>query len=582
MVQRVMVSLAVGVVAVLSAVSVGSGAPGREVAPASAIPPTGEMIAYTVIRSAEQVFETSVAGRSVKRLRTSDAVEYEPSVSPDGRRLVFVSTLGGGADIYVAARNGSGQTRLTTSPQADYDPSWSAAGTRIAWVRERDGRGELWVMAANGSGQRRIVAGRDAENPSWSPDGKHIAFWDGQREAIYSVPSVGGPAKRLTGGWHPVWSPDGTRIALARDVDGTSTLMLYDVASKTVRALFAEPEDDDGWPAWSPDGKRIAFERYGSETETNDIWVAGAGGKGARPVVATWAEEANPQFTPDGKHLTFTSDGVADADIAAANADGTDEHLVVTGSAWEHDPSWAPDGSALVYTSDGPGNPSVLSRKATPEPAETLNWDIYLVGADGTGLKRLTKAPAADVSPSWGPGNRIAFESDRSGDSEIWTLAADGTGAKQVTRRDGWDGDPDWSPDGMQIAYASERGQDTEIFVTSADGRDTIQVTRNDAADDGPAWSPAGDRIAFASNAGGRWSIWVAEPDGSNVRRVTRGDGEDEYPAWSADGKWILFSRDTGDLARRVMRVRLDGSGLAPVTSGRIQSWLPSAYAPSP
>lgn len=92
--------------------------------------------------------------------------------------------------------------------------------------------------------------------------------------------------------------------------------------------------------------------------------------------------------------------------------------------------------------------------------------------------------------------------------------------------------------------------------------------------------SPAGDRIAFASEAGDGWSIWVAEPDGSNVRRVTRGDGE--YPAWSADGNWILFSRDTGDLVRQVLRVRPNQTGLAPVTSGRIQSWLPSAYAPRP
>ncbi len=241
-----------------------------------------------------------------------------------------------------------------------------------------------------------------------------------------------------------------------------------------------------------------------------------------------------------------------------------------------YDVLWARTAARLVRR--------IGSRRAPrpAEPAEEANWDIYLARADGTGLQRLTRAPSDDVSPAWGPGNRIAFESDRSGDPEIWTIAADGTGAKQVTRHEGWDGDPDWSPDGTQLAYATERGDDTEISVTSTDGRDTIQVTRNDVDDDGPAWSPAGDRIAFARNAGEGWSIWVVEPDGSNARRVTRVDGDDEYPAWSADGTWILFSRDTGDLVRQVMRVRPNGTGLAPVTNGRIQSWLPSSYAPRP
>lgn len=584
MVARVVLSVVVGAAAVLSAVSMDQGAAAEQVGRAAAAASADGMIAYTVVRSAEQLFETSVLAPAARRLRTSDAVEYEPSVSPNGRRLVFVSTLGGSADIYVSSRNGVGQRRLTTSAEADYDPSWSPGGMRLAWVRERSGRGEIWVMAADGSGQRRIVAGKNAQNPSWSPDGRRLVFSDWRNDVVYSVSSKGGGLERLAPGWSPVYSPDGAHIALARDVEGTSTIMLYDVASRSARTLFAEPEEDDSWPAWSPDGKRIAFERYDYETDTTDIWVAGADGKRARPVLATWADEGNPRFTPDGKRLTFTSDRAADADIAVANADGTNERFLVTGPSWDRDPSWSPDGTMLAYTSDGPGNPSVLSRAGAAREtgaAAAVNWDIYLVRADGTGLKRLTRSPADDVSPAWGPANRIAFESDRSGDSEIWTMEADGTGAKQVSRHDDWDGDPDWSPDGAQIVYSSDRGGDTEIFVTSVDGRDTIQVTRNDVNDDGPAWSPDGSRIAYASNVADAWSIWVVEPDGSNVRRVTRSPADDEYPDWSADGNWILFSRDTGDLTMRIMRVRPTGGGATQVTTGAIQSGLPSAFAPS-
>jgi TolB protein len=585
MLSRVAVPLAVCATAVFSALALGHGASAREVAPTSRAASTDGVIAYTVVRSAEQLFETPVASGSARRLRTNDAVEYEPSVSPNGRRLVFVSSLGGSADIYVASRNGSGQKRLTTSPLPDWDPAWSPAGTRIAWVRVRDGRGELWVMAADGSGQRWIVAAKDAQNPSWSPDGKRLVFWDARNEVVYTVSSAGGVATRVTTGRHPDWSPDGGSIALARDVDETSTLFVYDVASRTDRRLIPDSEADDSWPVWSPDGKRIAFERYDWDTDSTDIGIVGADGKGDRPVLATPDDDYNPQFTPDGMHLTFSSDRASNADIAVANADGTNERVIVSSAAWDYDPSWSPDGTALVFTSDRSTGLPVLSRTDGPTPAQVSaepGREIYRVQADGTGLRRLTKSPADDVSAAWGPGNRIAFESDRSGDPEIWTVEADGTDPKQVTRHDGWDGDPDWSPDGTRIAYASERGDDTEIFVTSVDGKDTVQITRNDADDDGPAWSPDGRLIAFESEVRGPWDVWVAESDGNGVRRVTRTPGYDEYPDWASDGKWIVFSRETDDGLMRIMRVRPNGSGIVQVTTGQIRSWLPSTFAPAP
>ena len=572
-------------VIVLAALAAGHGASARGVAPTFRAASTDGVIAYTVVRSAEQLFETSLTVGSARRLRTNDAVEYEPSVSPNGRRLVFVSSLGGSADIYAASRNGAGQNQLTTSPQADYDPTWSPDGTRIGWVRERAGRGEIWVMAANGSGQRRLVASKDAQNPSWSPDGTRLAFWDAGKAVVYTVSSSGGGVTQITKGEHPDWSPHGDRIALVRDVDETSTLFVYDVASRTARRLLPQSEDDDGWPVWSPDGRRIAFDRYDWETDSSDLWVVGADGKGARPVLSTPYDEYNPQFTPDGAQLTFSSDRASNADIAVANADGTNERVIVSGTAWDYDPSWSPDGTALVFTSDRSTGLPVLSLSGAATPAQVSaepGREIYRVQADGTGLRRLTRSPADDISAAWGPGNRIAFETDRSGDPEVWTMAADGTDPKQVTRHDGWDGDPDWSPDGTQITYASERGDDTEIFVTSADGRDTIQVTRNDGDDDGPAWSPDGRLIAFESDARGPWDVWVARPDGSGVRRVTHSPGYDEYPDWTPDGKWIVFSRDNDDQLLRIMRVRPGGSGLAQVTTGQIRSWLPSTFAAAP
>ena len=102
-------------------------------------------------------------------------------------------------------------------------------------------------MTADGGGQHRIVAGKDVQNPAWSPDGKRLVFCDGRNDTIFSVSPVGSGLVRLTRGWHPVYSPDGSSIAFSREVDGTETLMVYDIARKLyvwTTPLKKEPKKD--------------------------------------------------------------------------------------------------------------------------------------------------------------------------------------------------------------------------------------------------------------------------------------------------------------------------------------------------
>jgi len=143
----------------------------------------------------------------------------------------------------------------------------------------------------------------------------------------------------------------------------------------------------------------------------------------------------------------------------------------------------------------------------------------------------------AEVGSSNSAAGRIAFSGGPHGHQDVYIVNADGTGLRQLTTDPAADFDPTWSPDGKRIAYRHETNGDStaEIYVMNADGSHRRNLTRRAGQDHAPAWSPDGKKIAFASvRRGPSLAIWVMNTDGSHQRRVSKVDGE--YPAWSPDG----------------------------------------------
>ena len=120
------------------------------------------------------------------------------------------------------------------------------------------------------------------------------------------------------------------------------------------------------------------------------------------------------------------------------------------------------------------------------------------MNADGSGQTRLTNNDAWDQFPSWSPdGSRIAFRSYRDGDYDIYVMNADGSGLTNLTNNAGRHysarRSPDsarWSPDGSRIAFESVRDGNDEIYVMNADGSGQTRLTDNDAMDWWPSWGP--------------------------------------------------------------------------------------------
>jgi len=184
------------------------------------------------------------------------------------------------------------------------------------------------------------------------------------------------------------------------------------------------------------------------------------------------------------------------------------------------------------------------------------NTEIYVMNPDGSDQTRITNNPAADYDPAWSfDGSQIAFVSSRDANSEIYKMNADGSGQTRLTNNAATDDQPAWSPDGSQIAFVSRRDGNDEIYVMNADGSGQtrltavaaaaggpLRLTDTPATDGGPAWSPDGSKIAFHSERDGNSEIYTMNPDGTNVTRLSYTSLTDREPAWHPAGTTLAVS----------------------------------------
>jgi len=225
--------------------------------------------------------------------------------------------------------------------------------------------------------------------------------------------------------------------------------------------------------------------------------------------------------------------------IYLMNADGSDQHVLVSLPGGGAFPSFSASGNEVCFH------------------GQTSPRDIFIVNVHGTGLTNLTSplpgppsAAADNIRCDWSPkGTGIAFTSNRDGNQEIYVVDADGEGLRRLTDAAGSDANPAFSPKGDRIAFESNRDGTPEIYVMNADGSEPTRLTNFSAASTPsnvsvtkPTWSPTGDRIAFQRRVGpqgtrGHFEVYTMNADGSGVTQitVTPSPGFSGFPGW---GKW--------------------------------------------
>jgi Tol biopolymer transport system component len=254
------------------------------------------------------------------------------------------------------------------------------------------------------------------------------------------------------------WMPDGPSLvyAASRELGVTTYLWRLPVsgAAEPERLELAGPQAQH--PAISRVGKRLAYTQGGLDT---DIWRFEAGAP-AKNFISSTLRDYNPQFSPDGKRIVFSSSRSGGMEIWVCSQDGSNPVQLTDGLGRHHGtPRWSPDGRWIAFDSQG----------------EDGHWDIYVIDAAGGQPRRFTPYPSDEVVPSWSrDGKWVYFASNRSGRNEIWRIPAAGGESVQVTDNGGYVAFESW--DGKTLYYTKDTGEGGPLFAKSLAGGPERQV----------------------------------------------------------------------------------------------------------
>jgi len=404
-------------------------------------------------------------------------LQNSPSLSPDGRQLLYVAEDGGDLDIFLLRVGGENAINLTADyPDDDFQPAFSPERDRIAFCSRRQGAG-IFVMGATGETPRRVSD--KGFDPAWSPDGAKL---------VYTTERVSDPYSRV----------------------GHAYLFVVDLQTGEQRKLS---DIDAAGADWSPSGGRIAFwTHYESVRGQRDIWTIGADGSNPRSITDDAHTDWDPFWSPEGEWLYFFSDRGGSPDLWRVAVDETSGEAlgspepITAGIERLTQASMASDGRRIAVTTERktgelftiPFDPvsetikgdalrifssaNAFSQIDVSRDGQWLAYqttapteNLYVMRIDGSGRRKILPDNGnRNRGAAWSPDGRwLLFYSNRSGTYESWAIRTDGTGLRPLTDSAIHDTlTPRWSNDGRRITMTFEEGNELELA--------TVELTQED------------------------------------------------------------------------------------------------------
>jgi Tol biopolymer transport system component len=443
----------------------------------------------------------------------SEGTSMSVSIAPDGRTLAI--DLQG--TVWTLPSSGGSAKAITDFYNDARHPTFSPDGKTIAFQGYRAGTYDIWAVQADGTNQRQLTRGPfDDREPAWSHDGTRVAFSSDRGESIsagqtgagignynlWILDTRSGELTQLTkdraDDFMPTWSPDDSEIAFISTRAGGQTIWAVNVSSGAERRVSAEGVRADA-PSWGPGGKLVYHSTAGNGSQLEIDGTGLTGEENAFPFRASWASPNEIVYVSDGKIRRRTLDG------SAARAIEFSATLPVRAASL-------------------PKEPAQSRSRVLPPPTSHIRQPVKGI-----------------LSPAISPdGRAVAFAALN--DLYVYTVGAK---SDNLTSDRFLDTEPAWSPDGRYLAWSTDRaGQLLDLWLYDTKTRTKRRLTSTDGSAMGAAWSPDGKRIAFL-NVDGVWrraSVNVVDVATGDVRQIHPPLFGPGNPTWSKDGQRVVIA----------------------------------------
>jgi Tol biopolymer transport system component/C-terminal processing protease CtpA/Prc len=491
----------------------------------------------------------------------------EPAIAPDRSEIAFAS----GGDIWSVPVAG-GDARLLVSHAAnESQPSYSPDGRTLAFVSDRTGGGDIYLLTLATGDLRRLTFddGNDLLD-GWSRDGRWIYYSSSSRDIagndIYRVRASGGmpmlvSADRFTNEFASAPSPDGQSIAFSARGNGPgqwwrkghshldeSEIWIMKGLSTTGYEKLVDRGAKNYWPMWSADGRNLYFmsDRSGAE----NIWVKPLSGQPKQVTQFRAGRVLWPDISGDGKTIVFERNfGIWTLDVDSGQAaevkirrrgasiGPVTEHLTLTNGY--SDLALSPDGRKVVFVARG---------------------EIFAASArDGGDAARVTRSLARETQIDWAPDSRrIVYLSERENVTHLFLYDFTSTTETQLTRSEKNDEAPKFSPDGQMLAFVRD---DKALVVLDLASKQERVVAQGfiSASPRNLAWSSDSKWIAYLGLSTRSFrNAYLVPAAGGESRAVSAiPNANTNTLSWSPDGTFLVFNTSQRTEDTEVVRVDL-------------------------